>query len=202
MVKSLPCTSSVQPHNFANICSISREASYAMIAYLDQSSSSTLGLDFDPAPPLAFRAVATLAQVHGSGNVLPPQTAQDDIDMSIGTTSITALELGSGTGFIAARVAEWLRPDLDLLVATDLPDVCPLLETNLRHSPTVRVRPLAWGNAAHAQAISEELGLLNVNQALPHASTGGPARHRYRVPTHILCSDLVCPSPPFLRQLT
>ncbi|TBU45693.1 putative methyltransferase-domain-containing protein [Dichomitus squalens] len=127
------------------------EASHAMLAYLDPSSSSTC--EFDPAP---FTRELPRAERH----------------------PITAIELGSGTGFVASRVAEWLRPDLDLLLATDLPEVCALLEANLRSSRAARVRPLSWGSREHASAIFDELGLLSSDQ---------PARYA----THILCSDLV-----------
>ncbi|KAI0663827.1 putative methyltransferase-domain-containing protein [Cubamyces menziesii] len=91
---------------------------------------------------------------------------------------ITAIELGSGTGFVAASVAEWLRPECDLLIATDLPDVCTLLEMNLRASPTVWVLPLAWGSEDHVRSISGQLGL---------SRRGSHTRQL----THILCSDLI-----------
>ncbi|KAI1796932.1 hypothetical protein LXA43DRAFT_494625 [Ganoderma leucocontextum] len=128
------------------------EASHAMLAYLDLASSSAC--DFDPAAPF-------------TGELLQNERHP-----------ITAIELGSGTGFVAARIAAWLRPDLDLLFATDLQEVCTLLEANLRSYPAVKVRPLAWGSREHAHAISEELGILSSDQ---------PARY----PTHVLCSDLV-----------
>ncbi|KAI0719402.1 putative methyltransferase-domain-containing protein [Cerioporus squamosus] len=130
------------------------EASHAMLAYLDPSSEPTL--EFDP-PPFTRTSSRTRA----------PCTAEHPI---------TALELGSGTGFVAARVAGWMRPDLDLLVVTDLPEVCPLLETNLRTCPAVRVRPLAWGSREHSSAILQDLSLL------------APSGRRL---THILCSDLI-----------
>ncbi|PIL35462.1 hypothetical protein GSI_02189 [Ganoderma sinense ZZ0214-1] len=128
------------------------EASHAMLAYLDPSSASAC--EFDPAP---FTAELLLQ------NERHP---------------ITAIELGSGTGFVAAHIAAWLRPDLDLLFATDLPEVCTLLEANLRSCPAVKVRPLAWGSREHADAVSQELGILSADR-------------RPRYPTHILCSDLV-----------
>ena len=124
-----------------------------MLAYLDPSSSSAY--EFDPAP---------------FTGELPLQNERHPI---------TAIELGSGTGFVAARIAAWLRPDLDLLLATDLPEVCTLLEANLRSCPAVKVLPLAWGSREHARAVSGELGMLPSDK---------PARY----PTHILCSDLVC----------
>ncbi|OBZ62659.1 hypothetical protein A0H81_15023 [Grifola frondosa] len=92
----------------------------------------------------------------------------------------TIIELGSGTGFLAARIARLLHPDTDLLIATDLPSVCPLLQKNLHDLPVVQVQPLAWGNAHHASALATDLGL-NIH------NSNRPARY----PTHILCSDLV-----------
>ncbi|KAI0636034.1 hypothetical protein C8Q77DRAFT_609694 [Trametes polyzona] len=126
------------------------EASHAMLAYLDPSSP----LEFDPPPP-------TLA-LGDTPDARP----------------VTAIELGSGTGFVAARLAEWLRPASDMLIATDLPDVCMLLEANLHACPAIRVRPLAWGSREHVTAIAEEL---DVKQC-------GPSP---RDLTHILCSDLI-----------
>ncbi|OJT02476.1 hypothetical protein TRAPUB_7043 [Trametes pubescens] len=125
------------------------EASHAMLAYLDPSSP----LEFDPPPPTSST----------SPGGLPP---------------ITAVELGSGTGFVAARVAEWIHPERDLLIATDLPDVCEMLETNLRACSAVRVRPLAWGSREHVSSIADELGL----------SVDSPSRRQL---THVLCSDLI-----------
>ncbi|KAL4071570.1 hypothetical protein V8B97DRAFT_402622 [Scleroderma yunnanense] len=94
------------------------------------------------------------------------------------------IELGSGTGIVAARIAgSAYFPEGGIVVATDLLDVCPLLEHNLGSIfslPTdsersrVLVRPLAWGNMGHATAIAQELGI-------PHT----------RTLTHIICSDLV-----------
>ncbi|KAJ7364225.1 putative methyltransferase-domain-containing protein [Mycena albidolilacea] len=86
------------------------------------------------------------------------------------------LELGSGTGIVAATMAAMLHAN-DILFVTDLPEVCPLLEQNLQGSldgPT-RVRPLSWGNSQHALSIADELSKL---QDTPYL-------------THILCSDLV-----------
>ncbi|KAI9000444.1 hypothetical protein BD414DRAFT_471585 [Trametes punicea] len=69
-------------------------------------------------------------------------------------------------------------PKRDLLIVTDLPEVCTLLEANLRAYSAIWIRPLAWGSTAHVRLISEELGLTK-----PAASP--------RYPTHILCSDLI-----------
>ncbi|KAI0649007.1 hypothetical protein C8Q79DRAFT_486816 [Trametes meyenii] len=140
------------------------EASHAMLAYLDPSSS----LEFDPPPP-------TLAPARIDG------------------TPIAAIELGSGTGFVAARVADSLRPECDLLIATDLPEVCPMLEMHLHASPALWVRPLAWGSRDDVQAIARDLGL---------AGDGGGSFQRHL--THVLCSDLIYfPSllAPLLRSL-
>jgi hypothetical protein len=108
-----------------------------------------------------------------------------------GRRPLTVLELGSGTGIVAAKIAEILdQSRSDLVVATDLPDVCPLLTDNLRLSPRcqengsptdhpVLVRPLAWGNAEHAVTIASELASMSIEN-----------HHRHL--THIVCSDLVC----------
>jgi hypothetical protein len=96
---------------------------------------------------------------------------------------LTILELGSGMGIVASKIADkFAQVGRDLVVATDLPEVCPLLEINLRrhlsHSRSdgvVLVRPLAWGDFTHALRIASELSSLD----RPHALT------------HIVCSDLV-----------
>ncbi|TCD63203.1 hypothetical protein EIP91_005842 [Steccherinum ochraceum] len=108
------------------------------------------------------------------------------------------IELGSGTGIIAAQLAQQLHSGCDLVVATDLPEVCPLLEKNLCHwiaHPTttdarsaVLVRPLAWGDRDDALAIHSEL----------HTKTNLLSK---AVLTHIVCSDLVSsPSPHIPRR--
>ncbi|KAF7985710.1 hypothetical protein HWV62_2294 [Athelia sp. TMB] len=101
---------------------------------------------------------------------------------------LTVLELGAGTGIVTSRMLKLTedRP-LDIIISTDLPEVCPLLHVNV-NSPAdaqapcqaARVRPLAWGNAAHAADIARELGLV-------HPPVVGNPRYL----THILCSDLV-----------
>ncbi|OSC96893.1 hypothetical protein PYCCODRAFT_1399711 [Trametes coccinea BRFM310] len=125
------------------------EASHAMLAYLEPESP----MEFDPPPPTIASAGSRRA--------------------------ITAIELGSGTGFVAAGIAEWLRPERDLLIATDLPEVCTLLKANLRESPAIWVRPLAWGSQEHIRELVEELQLLRAPPTTPG------------YPTHILCSDLI-----------
>lgn len=109
-----------------------------------------------------------------------------------GRRPLTILELGSGTGIVAAKIAEILRVDKpggDLIIATDLPEVCPLLTENLRLFPhclenqtasdRVLVRPLTWGNAEHAIAVVSEIASMSIENS-----------PRYL--THIVCSDLVC----------
>lgn len=81
-----------------------------------------------------------------------------------------AVELGAGTGAAGLAIAA-AHPHARVIL-TDLPEVCPLLQVNARGYSGVEVRPLAWGCAAHAQALRDELGLAPVS--------------------HVICSDLVC----------
>ncbi|KAJ3778089.1 putative methyltransferase-domain-containing protein [Lentinula raphanica] len=102
--------------------------------------------------------------------------------------SIRAIELGSGSGMIGISIAPCLKSHLhDLLVLTDLPEVCPLLESNVKDAfgdsgsslhDLIHVRPLAWGNVEHVQNIESDL------MAGQYSCGMGPF-------THILCSDLV-----------
>jgi hypothetical protein len=80
------------------------------------------------------------------------------------------VELAAGTG--AAGLALAAAHQHARVALTDLPEVCPLLRCNAREYPGVEVRPLAWGCAAHAQALRDELGVIPVS--------------------HVICSDLVC----------
>ena len=82
----------------------------------------------------------------------------------------TVVELGAGTG--AAGLALAVAHAHARVVLTDLPEVCPLLQSNAREYPGVEVRPLAWGSAAQAQELRDELGLIPIS--------------------HVICSDLVC----------
>lgn len=110
---------------------------------------------------------------------------------------LTIVELGSGTGYVGLKLAKHLsrlgRTD-DLLVLTDLPDVCTLLGETLhderrRWTTTsylmdmeiipIKVLPLPWGDTAEANQLSR---LLNGEKNV----VGGP-RHL----THLVCSDLV-----------
>jgi len=99
--------------------------------------------------------------------------------------SWAVIELGSGTGYVGLQLAKHLDPS-DLVILTDLADVCPLLEENsikLRSESSQRgaevwVRPLAWGDLSDVRNLTLELGLVG--------SSSSP-----RPPTHIVCSDLV-----------
>ncbi|KAG2369124.1 putative methyltransferase-domain-containing protein [Suillus spraguei] len=101
------------------------------------------------------------------------------------------LELGSGTGIVAAKIAQAAAlSGRDLVIATDLPEVCPLLEKNLFVTPkgdsesantqVTLVRPLSWGNYDHVINIARELKLVD-----------DPSGHEHGCITHIICSDLV-----------
>ncbi|KAG7089407.1 hypothetical protein E1B28_011095 [Marasmius oreades] len=83
----------------------------------------------------------------------------------------TIIELGSGSGLVGSIISRSMT-EKDILVLTDLPEVCSLLESNVKNSRRVDVRPLAWGNAEDAIKIAREL-------------------LQGRSLTHVLCSDLV-----------
>ncbi|BGP26856.1 hypothetical protein JCM10295v2_005818 [Rhodotorula toruloides] len=80
----------------------------------------------------------------------------------------TILELGSGTGYLSLAIAPHLA-STDTLVATDLDNVCPLLEKNLTSAQarwrssnpyadraTVLVRPLPWGDSTSLSRLIAE----------------------------------------------
>lgn len=116
---------------------------------------------------------------------------------------ITVLELGSGTGVVISCIVDAVALPQDLFIATDLPEVCPLLEKNLARNNSqnhVVIMPLSWGNATHGFNIFSEL------------LSSSPASRKL---SHIICSDLVyfpelyapllrtliqLTSPPFLRR--
>ncbi|KAI6006608.1 putative methyltransferase-domain-containing protein [Pisolithus orientalis] len=137
------------------------EAALAMCSYIDSMNVDAHDLEFDP--PFF-----------------------DDGSQDYGCP--TLIELGSGTGIVAARIARAFLSD-GVVIATDLPDVCPLLERNL-HAHTgslltpdlsksgcgnMFVRPLSWGNLDHAMLIEREFGFPRSCNRL----------------THVICSDLV-----------
>ncbi|VDC07859.1 unnamed protein product [Peniophora sp. CBMAI 1063] len=94
---------------------------------------------------------------------------------------MTVVELGAGmgvTGFMLAERLLALGRQEDRIILTDLPEVCDLLQENLRLQESLRsadviVTPLAWGNAQHAKDVLDEI-----------VKDG-------RAITHIVCSDLV-----------
>ncbi|CAL1717094.1 unnamed protein product [Somion occarium] len=122
--------------------------------------------------------------IHGDDQYIfdPPFFSADDFD-----SRLLLLELGSGTGIIASEIAQHLAGRQDIIVATDLPEVCPLLEKNLLPAndndtfltPSVFVHPLAWGDIKHTRDLHQKVfnlhGHLGTNTQL----------------THIVCSDLV-----------
>ncbi|KZT67459.1 hypothetical protein DAEQUDRAFT_751715 [Daedalea quercina L-15889] len=129
------------------------EASYAMLAYLDRASSALDFRDDLELDPLPF------TEAHRG------QAPSSDV--------LTILELGSGAGLVATRISSYLREGRDAMIITDLPEVCPLLQHNLRGSAVVEVHPLSWGSRQDALSIASSLAL-------------SPERHL----THIICSDL------------
>lgn len=104
-------------------------------------------------------------------------------DGELRNRGMTILELGAGTGIVTSKISEILADvSRDVIICTDLPEVCPLLEANLNDLPpsAVRVRPLAWGDADHVTEIAKELS---------HSPAGQDIPTRYL--SHIVCSDLV-----------
>lgn len=111
------------------------------------------------------------------------------IDKQLSGHKRVFLELGSGTGIVAAKIAQTAAlSGRDLVIATDLPEVCPLLEKNLFVTPkgdsantqVTLVRPLSWGSYDHTINIARELKLVD-----------DPSGHEHGCVTHIICSDLV-----------
>ncbi|KAL4249709.1 hypothetical protein ABKN59_006128 [Abortiporus biennis] len=168
------------------------EASYAMTVYLNSGIQSTSKqdqsrLEYDP--PFLLDATEEEA------NLQVPSCPERHDHRYI-------IELGSGMGVVAARLAQVLTSSPNLaqttLVVTDLPEVCPLLEKNLHdyleppasslttayskgslsnNPPKVIVRPLAWGNREHAEHLHHEM-VSGKDSSSPYIS-------------HIICSDLV-----------
>lgn len=139
-----------------------REASYPLLQYLGQNSDQPW--EFDP----PFVRTGSHAK-------------------------LTILDVGAGMGIVTSKLRDTVaNRDYDIVIATDLPEVCPLLEDNLQSlisdKGAVRVRPLTWGNRNHAIEIGTELGLLSSESSI--STWGREARYL----THIVCSDLVCPN--------
>lgn len=94
---------------------------------------------------------------------------------------LTILELGSGSGLVGSLLASNYAQGNGIVILTDLENVCPLIEENLRlqgHDITAHsqlfIRPLAWGTASHFEQIQKEI-----------LDIAG------RKVTHLVCSDLV-----------
>ncbi|KAI9463278.1 putative methyltransferase-domain-containing protein [Lactarius psammicola] len=87
--------------------------------------------------------------------VRDPDAYEFDPRFEVGSQGVV-VELGAGTG--AAGLALAAAHPHARVVLTDLPEVCPLLQTNARGYAGVGVRPLSWGCAAHAEALQTELG--------------------------------------------
>ncbi|KAH9481698.1 hypothetical protein JR316_0006225 [Psilocybe cubensis] len=111
------------------------------------------------------------------------------IDASRHADRVVIIELGSGAGLVAFSIAKILKPGRDHLIVTDLPEVCPLLEDNLRsikeeveatipEKDAVIIRPLSWGNQDDAAFIA--------SQFFGQPNNDG----RFGALTHIICSDL------------
>ncbi|PPR02597.1 hypothetical protein CVT24_002168 [Panaeolus cyanescens] len=99
---------------------------------------------------------------------------------STSSGDLLMIELGSGSGLVASTFTKVLSLDSRkfCFIATDLPEVCPLLESNLQRNQRktdLRVRPLSWGNKEHVDAIFSEILKSTPDRRL----------------THIICSDLV-----------
>ncbi|KAI0029311.1 putative methyltransferase-domain-containing protein, partial [Vararia minispora EC-137] len=125
----------------------------------------------------AYVLLRYLSELDSQSSELDPQNSEPFFTVLNGP--ITLLELGSGTGIVGIGLVKALalteHKDYRVIL-TDLPDVCPLLQDNLRLYPSlldagvVSVAPLAWGRREHVSAIVQFLG-------------GRPL-------THIICSDL------------
>ncbi|KAL5504164.1 hypothetical protein ACEPAH_8237 [Sanghuangporus vaninii] len=109
---------------------------------------------------------------------------------------VTIMELGSGTGYVGLNLAKQLSrlgKRSDLIILTDLPDVCVLLEETLHHEKhrwmtshpactdflPVKILPLPWGDVTEVDRLSDLLGGERNAMSKPRALT------------HIICSDLV-----------
>ena len=73
----------------------------------------------------------------------------------------TAIELGSGCGFIACYIARLENDISPRVICTDLDSVVPLIERNIVANcltDRVKAMPLFWGNQEHLQAVLGEAG--------------------------------------------
>lgn len=127
----------------------------------------------------------------------PPCSIIHNCEMGVPNT---ILELGSGTGYVGLKLPEKLplrgKSD-DLLILSDLVDVCPLLEENLRlrrqesampmqiSDMDIKIAPLPWGETDECR---KTLHFLNSYQS--SKASGSPEKVQRHL-THIICSDLV-----------
>ncbi|KXN91651.1 hypothetical protein AN958_12503 [Leucoagaricus sp. SymC.cos] len=157
------------PHNLSIAPSV--HPSLKLADVFAESAQRRAIQDYGIAGRVWEAAYATLLYVNPPQNIdfLPPFLSSP--------TPRTMIELGSGTGMVAAAIAGVIDQRTDLVIATDLPEVCPLLESNLYASlkQTALVRPLTWGDDSAAHGLASEL------------FCGSHAR----MLTHIICSDLV-----------
>jgi len=135
--------------------------------------------------------------------IRPPDTSEFDppfLDAIRSQAQCSIIELGSGSGLVASLAAGMLQPGKDLFIATDLPEVCALLEHNLFSSSApeagdlkkfpVVVRALPWGDRTEAISLG--------------SAFFGKENSTSRNLTHVICSDLIYfPDlfAPFLRTL-
>ena len=148
-----------------------REAAYLLTQYLCQPNTN---MEFDP-PCSLFAPIR------------PP---------------LCVVELGSGTGFVGINLAKNLFSSEsynacdDIIILTDLPDVCSLLSDNISRekqnqsftstsSPVktenLIVHPLPWGVRQGTESLAH---VLNTRSRVHD-------RHLHRHITHVICSDLV-----------
>ncbi|SGZ01630.1 BQ5605_C033g11157 [Microbotryum silenes-dioicae] len=169
------------------------EAAYLMKRYCKPPYASISKLIFEPPCPLFVQPPST------EDSSCPPPSQRTK------QRKRTVVEIGSGTGYLSLHLLPFLK-ESDRLVVTDLPEVCPLLRTNLGISATteqgeerrsdgkgkgsrvqttlgdVKVRPLPWGDQEAFEKLEKEFGLFS--SADDDSNTGSG-------PDLILASDLI-----------
>ncbi|SCV73543.1 BQ2448_7469 [Microbotryum intermedium] len=194
---------------FSRMSSFERtwEAAYLMKRYFkppytttttSTTSLSTSKLIFEPACPFF---------THPTEQTSPPRPTR---------RKRTVVEIGSGTGYLSLHLLPYLQKT-DRLIVTDLPEVCPLLRTNIGFPPTdekvseetrkrksshvpltlgdVRVRALPWGDEEAVKKLEDEFDLSTSSSSSSWSSDDldsdqappGPGP----VPDLILASDLI-----------
>ena len=197
---------------------VHREAAYTLTTYLEPREP---WIEFDPPSPFSARrqhrqrltlsepGCANLNRDEGGHPNPSGPSSSSDLDPEGSPTSLTILELGSGTGIIIAKLAEIInkgatdvptgqfqislslssclksRPSLhpdDFLIATDLDSVCSLLDENL--SSVAKESRRAERPSPRILVRPLEWG--NLNDTTKIFNELGS-----RNLTHIICSDLV-----------